>query len=371
MDFDFSDDQEQLRDAVRKWVDKGYGFERRRGIVAAGGFDRAAYGELADLGLTGLYVPEAQGGMGMGPVEGMVVMEALGSGMVLEPVAHALIAGAVLAGYAPAALQAEWLPGIASGQSLVVLAHQTRQARYRLDRCATTATLHGDHWTVTGTQSVVAAGDRADAFIVPATAGGQLALFLVKASGDPVSARGYVTQDGSRAAEVTLRDAPASLISTSGLAALEHAVDIGIAATCAEAVGVMDKTLAITVEYMNTRKQFGVAIASFQALRHRVADMKMQLELARSMSYYASLKLNAPAEERRRAMARAKVQLGQSMRFVGQQAVQLHGGIGVTDEYIVSHYFKKLTQLEMEFGDTLHHLGEVSSRMQDTAGVFA
>ena len=133
----------------------------------------------------------------------------------------------------------------------------------------------------------------------------------------------------------------------------------------------MDKTLAITVEYMNQRKQFGVFIASFQALRHRVADMKMQLELARSMSYYASLKLGSPAEERRAAMARAKVQLGQSMRFVGQQAVQLHGGIGVTDEYIVSHYFKKLTQLEVAFGDTLHHLGEVSARMQDTAGVFA
>jgi alkylation response protein AidB-like acyl-CoA dehydrogenase len=133
----------------------------------------------------------------------------------------------------------------------------------------------------------------------------------------------------------------------------------------------MDKTLVITADYLNTRKQFGVLIGSFQALRHRVADMKMQLELARSMSYYASMKLNAPAPERRAALARAKVQLGQSMRFVGQQAVQLHGGIGVTDDYIVSHYFKKLTQLEITFGDTLHHLGEVSERMTDTAGVFA
>ena len=133
----------------------------------------------------------------------------------------------------------------------------------------------------------------------------------------------------------------------------------------------MDQKLRVTTEYMNQRKQFGVTIATFQALRHRVADMKMQLELARSMSYYASLKLGAPAAERRAAMARAKVQLGQSMRFVGQQAVQRHGGIGVTDEYIGSHYFKKLTQLEMTFGDTLHHLGEVSSRMQETAGVFA
>jgi len=135
-------------------------------------------------------------------------------------------------------------------------------------------------------------------------------------------------------------------------------------------VGVMDQTVRLTADYLNQRKQFGVAIASFQALRHRIADMKMQLELARSMSYYASLKLDAPAGERRQALARAKVQLGQSMRFVGQQAVQLHGGIGVTDEYIASHYFKMLTQLEMTWGDTLHHLGEVSARMQETAGVF-
>ena len=200
---------------------------------------------------------------------------------------------------------------------------------------------------------------------------GTLAMFLVERNASGVIAQGYGTQDGSRAAEVVFDNAAATLVTRDGLTALEHAVDIGIAALCAEAVGVMDKTLDITVDYMNQRKQFGVTIASFQALRHRVADVKMQLELARSMGYYASLKLNAPPEERRRAMARAKYQLGVSMRFVGQQAVQLHGGIGVTDEYIVSHYFKRLTQMEMTFGDTLHQLGEVSARMQDTAGVFA
>jgi alkylation response protein AidB-like acyl-CoA dehydrogenase len=133
----------------------------------------------------------------------------------------------------------------------------------------------------------------------------------------------------------------------------------------------MDKTLAMTAEYMNTRKQFGATLSSFQALRHRAADMKMQVELGRSMSYYASLKLNAPAPERRAAMARAKYQIGQSMRYVGQQAVQLHGGIGVTNEYMVSHYFKAMTQMEMSYGDSLHQLGEVATRMQDTAGVFA
>jgi alkylation response protein AidB-like acyl-CoA dehydrogenase len=371
MDFDFSDDQEQLRDAVRKWVDKGYDFARRSKAVAAGGFDRAAYNELAELGLAGLYIAEADGGMGMGPVEGMVVMEELGRGIVLEPLTQTLIAGGVLSGYAPDALKASWLPRIASGEALVVLAHQERKARYKLDVCEAKASQASAGWSLNAIKTVVPVGDLADAFIVPATVDGQMALFLVEHTATGVTTRGYGTQDGARAADVVLQDAPATLITTDGLTALEHAVDIGIAALCAEAVGVMDKTLAITAEYLNTRKQFGVAIGTFQALRHRAADMKMQLELARSMSFYASLKLNAPADERRRALARAKYQLGTSMRFVGQQAVQLHGGIGVTDEYIVSHYFKKLTQLEMTFGDTLHHLGEVSARMQETAGVFA
>jgi alkylation response protein AidB-like acyl-CoA dehydrogenase len=371
MDFDFSDDQEQLRDAVRKWVGKGYDFERRRGIEKAGGFSRKAWNEIAELGLTGLYIPEDDGGLGMGPVEGMVVMEELGRGIVLEPFAQALIAGATIAAHADAGSKAAWLPKIASGEALVVLAQQERAGRYDLGKCAATASGSAGNWTLTALKSVVPAGDQADAFIVPALAGGRIALFLVDAKASGVSSRGYATQDGSRAAELTLAGAAATLITEDGLAALEHAVDIGIAAACAEAVGVMDKTLEVTVEYMNTRKQFGVAIGSFQALRHRVADMKMQLELARSMSFYASLKLNAPAAERRRALARAKYQLGVSMRFVGQQAVQLHGGIGVTDEYIVSHYFKKLTQLEMSFGDSLHHLQQVSANMQETAGVFA
>ncbi len=371
MDFDFSDDQEQLRDAVRKWVDRSYGFERRRAAVRAGGFDAAAYRELSELGLTGLYIPEAHGGMGMGPVEGMVVMEELGRGMVLEPLGQTLIASGVIAGYGPQDVQTQWLPRIASGEALVVLAHQERQARWRLDRCEARATQAGSAWRLSGTKSVVPAGDQASAFLVPAMADGVMALWLVERHAAGVSTRGYVTQDGSRAAEVVLADAPAIRVTRDGLAALEHAVDIGIAAVCAEGVGVMDKTMELTAGYLNTRKQFGVAIASFQALRHRMADMKMQQELGRSMSYYASLKLNAPPEERRVALARAKYQLGVSMRFVGQNAVQLHGGIAVTDEYIGSHYFKKLTQLELSFGDSLYHLGEVSARMKDTAGVFA
>lgn len=371
MDFNFTDDQEQLRDAVRKWVDRSYGFERRQGITRAGGFDRAAYGELAELGLTGIYVAEEHGGMGMGPVEAMVALEELGRGIVLEPLAQTLVTSGVLGAYAPEALRGEWLPKMAAGEALVVLAHQERKGRYRLDACEAQATQAGGGWKVSGDKSIVPAGDQADAFLVPAKANGKLALFLVERNAQGVGTRGYPTLEGGRAAEVTLRDAPATLVAADGMPALEHAVDIGIACTCAEAVGVIDRTMQLTAEYLNTRKQFGVTLATFQALRHRMADMKMQQELARSMSYYASLKLNAPADERRRAMARAKYQLGVSMRFVGQNSVQLHGGIGVTDEYVGSHYFKKLTQLELAFGDTLHHLGEVSERMQDTAGVFA
>ena len=374
MNFDFTDDQEQLRDATRKWVEKAYGFERRRSITAAAnsaGFSREAYGEMAALGLTGLYVPDSHDGLGLGPVDAMVVMEELGRGIVLEPLAQTLIASAVIAGYGPDAVKARWLPAIASGDALVVLAHQERAHRYNLSKCEAKAVLAQGNYALTAIKSIVTAGDEADAFLVPAMLDGVMALFMVERLANGVATRGYLTQDGARAAEVVLTDAPAMLVTLDGLSALTHAIDIGIAATCAEGVGVMDKALAITVEYMNTRKQFGVLISSFQALRHRVADMKMQLELARSMSYYASLKINAPAAERSAAMARAKYQLGVSMRFVGQQAVQLHGGIGVTDEYIVSHYFKKLTQLEMTFGDTMHHLGEVSANMQDTAGVFA
>jgi alkylation response protein AidB-like acyl-CoA dehydrogenase len=380
MDFDFSDDQEMLRDTVRRWVDKAYDFERRREIVKAGGFSKDAWREMSELGLMGLAVPEAHGGMGFGAIDAMVVMEELGRGIVLEPYAQgALIAAGVIEANAPKAAQEQWLPRIASGEALVVLAHQERAARYRLQHVSTSAKQAQGGWQLSGAKSVVPAGDRAQAFIVPARVSGAIddiagiALFLVEASAQGVSTRGYGTQDGGRAAELSLNDTPATMLAEAGtgFAALELAVDIGIAALCAEAVGAMDKLLAVTTEYMNTRKQFGVAISSFQALRHRVADVKMQVELARSMSYFASLKMNEAPAARRRAVAQAKFQLGQSMRFVGQHCIQLHGGIGVTDEYIASHYFKRLTVMEMSFGDSLHHLGEVSSRMQDTAGVFA
>lgn len=377
MDFEFTDDQLSLRDAVARWVEKGFAFERRHDIAEQGGRTRDVYAELAELGLTGLAIPEAHGGMGFGAIEAMVVMEELGRGLVNAPyAAGALVAPALLAA-APSSLQAAWLPRIATGKALVVLSHQERASRYRLNRVGTTARRGGDGWALSGHKSVVPATDEADAFIVPARLTGAadevqgIGLFLVEKSASGVAIQGYPTQDGARAGELRLADTPAALISEDGFGVLEHAADVGIAAACAEGVGVMDKLVALTVEYMNTRKQFGVPIASFQALRHRIADVKMQLELGRSMSYFASLKLGEPVPQRRRALSQAKVQLGQSMRFVGQQCVQLHGGIGVTDEYIGSHYFKRLTMLELAFGDTMHHLGEVSARMTDVTGVFA
>jgi alkylation response protein AidB-like acyl-CoA dehydrogenase len=375
MNFDFTDDQESLRDAVRRWVDKGFTFERRHALAKAGGATRKVYGELVELGLAGLAIPEGYGGMGFGAVEAMVVNEEIGRGLVNAPYAHAALVAPALLRAGPEALQAAWLPKIADGSALVVLAHQERAARYRLNHVQTKAARRGDGWEVTGRKSVVPAGDEADAFIVPARIEGDdddsggIGLFLVDQGAAQV--RGYPTQDGARAADVVLDGAAATLIADEGHGALEYAVDVGIAAHCAEAVGLMDRLLALTVEYMNTRKQFGVTLATFQALRHRIADVKMQVELGRSMSYFASLKLGEPAPQRRRAVSQARVQLGHSMRFVGQQCIQLHGGIGVTDEYIGSHYFKRLTVLELGFGDTLHHLGEVSRRMQPTAGVFA
>lgn len=371
MDFNFSAEQEQIRDAVRGWISKRYDFQRRQNILATGGYSKEAYGELAELGLTALYIPEQYGGMGMGPVESMIAMEELGRGIVLEPLTQTLITSLTLATYASESVQEKYLPSIASGTQLVVLAHQESRNRYQLDSCTNIASgTDKTGYSISGVKSIVPAGNHADAFLVPALLDNDIALFLVERTSPGVSTQSYRVQDGSCAAELVCNTTPALLITREGRRASEHALDIGIAAVCAEAVGVMDKALEITADYLNTRKQFGVVIATFQALRHRLADMKMQLELARSMSYYATLKLNSPSTERRQAISRAKYQLGCSMRMIGQQAVQLHGGIGMTDEYVVSHYFRKLTQLELTFGDTLHHLAEVSEHMQDTASVL-
>jgi alkylation response protein AidB-like acyl-CoA dehydrogenase len=367
MNFDFTDDQLALRDAVARWVEKDFAFERRHAIAKQGGKTREVYRELAALGLTGLAIATEHGGLGFGAIEAMVVMEELGRGLVNAPYAAAALTAPALVA------DAAWLARMADGSALLVPALQEQGARYRLDVVTTRATQRDGAWTLDGAKHLVPAGDEADAFVVPARLGphavAPLGLFVVERARCQV--RAYPTADGARAASITLAASPGALVNADALPALERAADIAVAAACAEGVGAMDALLAMTVEYMNTRKQFGATLASFQALRHRIADIKMQLELARSMSYFASLKLNEPAAQRRRALSQAKVQLGQSMRFVGQQCIQLHGGIGVTDECAASHYFKRLTMLELAGGDTLHHLGEVSERMSETAGVFA
>jgi alkylation response protein AidB-like acyl-CoA dehydrogenase len=378
MDFDFSEDQEMLRDSVRRWVDKEHGFEARRASAKAGGFARKAWNGIAGLGVMGIAVPEASGGMGFGPVEAMVVMEELGRGLVLEPVAQtALVAPVVLGAAGEAA--GDWLGRIAGGDAIAVLAQEERRSRYRLAHVETRATRAGDGWTLDGTKIAVPAAPHADAFLVSARVSGEagdpagVGLFLVEKGATGATVESYPTQDGASSGSLVLAGARATELVAPGAAirVLEHAADVAIAALAAEAVGAMDALVRLTVEYMNTRKQFGVPIATFQALRHRIADVKMQLELARSMSYFATLKLGEASAARRRALSQAKVQMGRSMRFVGQECIQLHGGIGVTEEYAASHYFKRLTVIELSFGDTLHHLGEVSARMQDTAGVFA
>ncbi|NDY91383.1 acyl-CoA dehydrogenase family protein [Ideonella livida] len=378
MDFDFSDDQLSLRDMVARWVDKAFPFDRRHALAKAGGAARAVHTELAELGLTALVIPEAHGGMGLGAVEAMVVMEELGRGLVNAPYTAGALMSPCLLAAAPEALQAAWLPRMADGSALVVPALQEKAARYRLNRVSTRAEAGTDGvWRLSGRKSLVPAGDEADAFLVPARVTGTLddeagiALFLVPRDAAGLCVGGHPLQDGARAAELQLENTPATLVLEQAWDRLSLAQDVGIAAIAAESVGLMDRLTALTVDYLNTRKQFGVTLATFQALRHRIADVKMQLELARSMSYYATLKLGEAGDARRRALSQAKVQVGQSARFVGQQCMQLHGGIGITDEYLGSHYFKRLTAVEMQFGDTLHHLGEVSDRMQATAGVFA
>jgi alkylation response protein AidB-like acyl-CoA dehydrogenase len=368
MNFDFTDDQNALRDAVARWVERDFSFERRHALAKSGGKTRDVYRQLAELGLCGLAIEPEHGGMGFSAIEAMVVMEELGRGLVNAPYAASALVAPVL--LADSAAGTAWLPRMADGSALVVLAHQERGARYRLDTPSATAKTSGSGWAVSGRKELVPAGDEADAFVVPARdVSGGLGLFLVERAHAQV--RAYPTQDGARAADLTLVDAPATRLHPDAGERLTRAAQVGLAAACAEGVGAMDALVAMTVEYMNTRKQFGAPLASFQALRHRMADVKMQLELARSMSYYASLKLAEPPAARGRALSQAKVQLGQSMRFVGQQCIQLHGGIGVTDECAASHYFKRLTMLELAWGDTLHHLGEVSARMADSAGVFA
>ncbi|HEY8555006.1 MAG TPA: acyl-CoA dehydrogenase [Burkholderiales bacterium] len=377
MDFNFTEEQTALQDTLRRFIAKEYGFERRREIAcSAEGFSRDAWRQYAEFGVLGLPFPEAYGGLGGSSVDTMIVMEAFGAGLVLEPYLPTVVLGGGLVNDNGSEAQKQaLLPAIAAGELLLAFAHYEPGVRYELARVATRAKSAGDGWTLDGAKSVVLHGAVADKLIVSARTQGDpddpngISLFVVDRNAQGVAVRGYPTQDGGRAAEVVLKGVRVGAHALLGakdqaLPAIERAVDRANAALCAEAVGIMTALNAATLEYLKTRRQFGVPIGKFQALQHRMADMTIAAEQARSMMYLAAVKADAhdPAE-RRRAVAAAKAYVAQAARFVGQQAVQLHGGMGVTDELIVSHWFKRLTMINATFGDADYHLGRFSDML--------
>jgi pimeloyl-CoA dehydrogenase small subunit len=372
MDFDLTDEQRLLKDSVDRLIADRYDFEaRKKYLREPDGFSGDIWSQYAALGLLGVPFTEAQGGFGGGPVETMIVMEAFGRGLILEPYfATVVLGGGLLRRAASTAQQTALIPVIVDGSTKLAFAHLERHSRYDLADVATTAKPDGDAWLLDGAKSVVLHGDSADMLIVTARTGGDrrdrggIGLFLVDARAEGVARRGYPTQDGLRAAEVTLSGVRATVLGDpgGGLPVAEHVVDEAIAALCAEAVGVMASMQELTVEYLKTRKQFGRAIGEFQVLQHRAVDMLVAVEQARSMATFASMMATEPNPlERGRAMAAAKVQIGRSGKLVGQEAVQLHGGIGMTQEYKVGHYFKRMTMIDILFGDADTHLARLAA----------
>lgn len=381
MDFDLSEEQALLKQSVDRLVADHYSFERRKSYAASPeGWSRAMWRRYAELGLLGLPFAERHGGVGGGPVETMIVMEALGRALALEPyLASVVLAGGLVCQGGNAAQQDAILPRLAAGEMVLAFAHGERQARYDLADVATRARRDGARWILEGEKSLVLAGDSADGLVVSARiAGGRndprgIGLFIVEAGATGLSRRSYPTQDGMRAAEIALASVTVGEEAVLGepgeaLPLVERVVDAAIAALCAEAVGAMAAVTDMTVAYLKTRRQFGVPIGSFQALQHRAADMLIALEQARSMSLFATMMAAEPdAAERRRAISAAKVQVGRSSRFIGQQATQLHGGIAMTMEYQAGHYLKRLTMIDLMFGDAEHHLRALAR----SGGLFA
>ena len=371
MDFDLTDEQRLLKDSVDRFLGDRYGFEaRRRAMREPTGWSRETWAGFAELGLLGLPFPESAGGFGGGPVETGLIMESFGRALVVEPYfADIVHAGSVLRRAAAPAVLAELVPQIAEGRLLLAYAQAERQARWGLNDVITRAERDGAGWRITGQKTLVLHGDSADRLVVSArTAGGErerhgIGLFLVDTAGPGVSRRGYATQDGQRAAEIGFESARGEALgdTEAALPLMEAAQDDAIAALCAEAVGCMDAMNALTVEYLKTRQQFGRPIGANQALQHRAVDMLVSLEQARSMALYAAMMVGEEDQaERDRAIHAAKVQIGRSARHVGQEAVQLHGGIGVTMEYAVGHYFKRTTMIEHQMGDTESHLAALA-----------
>jgi pimeloyl-CoA dehydrogenase small subunit len=378
MDFDFTEEQRLLRDSVDRLLTDHYAFDKRRAYLAGpDGWSRAMWSQYAELGLLGLPFAEEHGGFGGGGIDVMLVMEAFGRSLVLEPyLATVVLAGTALRLAGSAAQQASLLPQVAEGNLLLAVAHAERQARYDLSDVLTTAKPKGGGWVLDGAKSIVMHGDSADRLVVSARTAGErndaagITLFLVDAAANGVARRSYTMRDGTRAADLALSgvelgaDAVLGEVGA-GLPVIERVVEAGIAATAAEAVGAMETMQAMTLEYLKTRQQFGRPIGQNQALQHRASEMFMSLEQGRSMAMLAAIMVDEPdAAERAHSIAMAKVGVGQAARFVSQNAVQLHGGIGMTEEYAVGHYFRRVMVIEHTFGDTAHHL----SRLADELG---
>lgn len=369
MDFSFTEEQTLLRNMVQSFVQDNYDFDARMKIVRSDeGMSRKIWQQFAELGLLAAPFSEDLGGLDGGPIETMVIMEELGRGLVVEPyLPTVVLCGGILSRHGSAAQQQGHLPDLIAGEDIWALAYSESQSRFNLADVRTSAKEDGDGYVLNGAKAVVIGAPWANKLIVSARLSGDqfdrdgLGLFIVDKAAAGVSTQDYQTVDGSRASEITLENVAISadaLIGDAGngFAVLEEAIDFGIGAVCAEAIGHMKMLNDATVEYCKTRKQFGVPIGSFQVLQHRMVDMFMEYEQSVSMTYMVNMKLAEAESERRKAAAGAKVQIGKSGRFVGQEAVQLHGGMGMTEELSVGHYFKRLTMIDIQFGNVDHHL---------------
>ncbi|MEO1192982.1 MAG: acyl-CoA dehydrogenase [Pseudomonadota bacterium] len=364
MDFSLNDDQRLLQESLSRFLADTYDWETRQ--AAAGepeGFKRETWQALAELGLLAAPLSAEQGGLGGSGVDVMVLMEELGKALVVEPyLTSVVLCGGLIEAQGTAAQKEALLPDLVAGQSLFALAQGEPNGRYDLTAVAMRAREEAGRWRLSGRKAVVMNGDSADWLIVSArldegSGEAGIALFLVEAGAEGVTRRGYPTVDGYRAAEVSFENAPATLLGLpeTGFEALELAVARAIVGLCAEAVGAMTVACDTTLEYLKTRKQFGVPIGSFQVLQHRMVDLRMALEDARSLTILAAAKLEAPRGERERAVSAAKAGVGRAARSVSEGAIQLHGGIAMTWEYPLSHYAKRLIMIDHLFGDVDHH----------------
>lgn len=379
MDFDLSSEQSMLAETATRWARDHYGaLAQYQGAARQpAGFPAAQWGELGELGLLGLPWSEDEGGIGGGPVETMVVAEAFGRTLMPAPwLASVILAGGVLRAAATPEQRATLAPGLIDGSARLAFAHGERQSRYDLTDVATTARRDGDGdgWVLDGAKTAVWSGGGASHFLISARSAGSrrdrdgLSLFVVEADRPGLSVREVATHDGGRDAELVLdgvRVGDATRIGAPGeaFAAIEQGFDVAVAALCANAVGAMAALHEMTLDYLKTRKQFGVAIGSFQSLQHAAVDMLTALEQSRSMSYYAAMMASHEnAGERAAAISAAKVQINRAARQIGEQAVQLHGGIGMTEEYLGAHYFRHLALLEFRLGDTDWHLRRLDAQ---------